>query len=268
MTTTIEPGHFHTVGGAEGLALALSPAMLMQSCKLDEPEAWQTDFLDARRPRELLNCCRGSGKSTTTAVAALHEVLFCGPDALVLIICPSERQSKLMLRTVKTLYRRIGGVVEADADTATRLEFPTGRIESLPGSSEKTIRAYQGVTLLIWDEMSRLDDEIIDASTPMVSEEGRIIGLSTPAGMRGAFYRLFTGAYPLWHRVRITGVESGRISARKLEEERERMLPNVFATEYMCEFEDSANVLFPTALIDAALDDDLEPYEPERMRFV
>ncbi len=264
----IDLSRFEVVGGSSGLTLALQPSLMMSACGLDTPEPWQVDFLDARRPRELLNCCRGSGKSTSTALVALHEVLFNGPGALVLILCPSERQSKLMLRTVKTLYRRLGGVVEASADTSTLFEFPNGRIESLPGSSERTIRAFQGVTLLIWDEASRLDDEIVDASTPMVAEDGRIIALSTPSGMRGSFYRLCTGTDPRWHRIKVTGPQSARISDRKLEEERERMLPSVFGSEYLCEFQDSANVLFPTAMIEAALCDDLDLYVPERTRFV
>ncbi len=263
--TDIDP--FDAIGDPGALSLALSPAELMRRCGLDEPEDWQVDFLEARHPRVLLNCCRGSGKSTSTAVLALHEVLFRGPDALALILSPSERQSKLMLRTCKKLYHKLGGVVAADAESATRLEFPAGRIESLPGASEKTIRAYQNVTLLIWDEMARLDDSIIDASTPMVAEDGRIVGLSTPAGMRGSFFRIFTGGDPRWHRVRITGEQSARVSKRKLDEERARMLPNVFASEYMCSFEDSASVLFPTALVEAAVTREVEPYAPARPRF-
>ncbi len=265
--TPTDADPFDAVGAPGDLALALSPAELMRRCGLDEPEPWQVEFLEARHPRTLLNCCRAAGKSTTTAVVALHEILFRGPDALALILSPSERQSKLMLRTCKKLYRKLAGVEAPEAESATVLEFTSGRIVSLPGASEKTVRAYQDVSVLIWDEMSRLDDSIIDASTPMVAEDGRIVGLSTPAGMRGAFFRIFTGGDPRWHRVRITGEQSARVSKRKLSEERARMLPNVFAAEYECSFADSAEVLFPTHLIEAAVTKDVEPYAPDRPRF-
>ncbi len=262
--TNINP--FDAVGGPGDLALALSPAELMRRCGLDEPEPWQVDFLEQRRPRVLLNCCRGAGKSTTTAVAGLHEALF-RPPALVLIISPSERQSKLTLRTAKKLFGKLGGVVAPEAESATKLEFAESRIESLPGASEKTIRGFQDVTLLILDEMARLDDAIINAATPMLAEHGRIVGLSTPAGMRGEFFKLFTGGDPRWHRVRITGEQSARVSKRKLDEEQARMLPNVFASEYCCSFEDSASVLFATEMVEAAVTDEVEPYMPARPRF-
>ncbi len=258
---------FDAIGGPGALALALSPAELMRRVGLDEPEAWQTEFLEGRHPRVILNCCRGSGKSTSTAVLALHEVLFRGPDALVLILSPSERQSKLMLRTAKKLYRKLGGVVAPEAESATVLEFPAGRIVSLPGSSEKTIRGFQDVSLLILDEAARLEDEIFNAATPMLSEDGRVVILSTPAGMRGEFFRIFTGGDARWHRVRITGEQSARVSERKLAEERDRMLPDVFASEYCCSFEDHASILFPTALVEGAVSDELELPTFDRPRF-
>ena len=137
---------FANVGAPTSLAMALSPSELMVRCGLDTPEPWARDVLESRHPRVLMNCCRGSGKSTAPAVAALHEVLF-RPPALVLILSPSERQSMLMLRTVKGLYRRLGGAVAAERESSTILEFDTGRIESLPGASDTTIRGFQGVTL-------------------------------------------------------------------------------------------------------------------------
>lgn len=52
-----------------------------------------------------------------------------------------------------------------------------------------------------------------------------------------------------------------RISAAFLEEERRQLGNKWFRQEYMCEFDEDENRMFPRELVRAALDDDLEPME-------
>lgn len=58
-----------------------------------EPDDWQRALLRSSSERVLLNCCRQSGKSTTTGLIALHRALY-HPGSLVLILAPAERQAK------------------------------------------------------------------------------------------------------------------------------------------------------------------------------
>jgi hypothetical protein len=53
----------------------LTGAILMRRMHLD-PDPWQADVLECGHPRNLLNCARQAGKSTTVAFLALAEALF------------------------------------------------------------------------------------------------------------------------------------------------------------------------------------------------
>jgi hypothetical protein len=74
-----------------------------------DADQWQADLLRKRFKRALLNCCRQSGKSTTTAALALHRALYppTGKPALILILSPSLRQSGELFRKVMGFYRRL-----------------------------------------------------------------------------------------------------------------------------------------------------------------
>src|SRR5437588_5969789 len=52
------------------LAHALDPVGFVQDRLNCEPDPWQARLLRSRAPWILLNCCRQSGKSTTTAALA------------------------------------------------------------------------------------------------------------------------------------------------------------------------------------------------------
>ena len=71
---------------AEDLKLALDRVSFAKSLGL-EPDPWQEDLLCSTSDRVLLNCCRQSGKSTMTAIVALHRALY-HPGSLIL--CLSE----------------------------------------------------------------------------------------------------------------------------------------------------------------------------------
>lgn len=107
------------------LALAIDPSLILLAQGLT-PDPWQRDFLLAADRRVLLNCCRQSGKSTTTAALALHTALF-SPRALVLLLSPTQRQSHELFRKVLDAYNAVGRPVPVvqDAQTMSKLETPS-----------------------------------------------------------------------------------------------------------------------------------------------
>src|SRR5947209_15007996 len=118
------------------LAWALDPALLMRDARGFEPDPWQRQALYATDDRVLLLCCRQSGKSTTTAVLALHTLLF-DPGALVLLISPSERQSGELFLKVMGFYDAIGRPIRCEKETALTATLANGsRLISLPGSPD------------------------------------------------------------------------------------------------------------------------------------
>ena len=60
---------------AGDLRLALDRVSFVRSVGV-EPDAWQEDLLRSSADRVLLNCSRQSGKSTMSAVIALHRALY------------------------------------------------------------------------------------------------------------------------------------------------------------------------------------------------
>lgn len=152
---------------AGDLALALDPVLLMQQAGI-EPDPWQAGVLRSTSPRLLLNCCRQSGKSTTTAGLALHTAIY-EPESLTLLLSPGERQSKELLRKVFDVYRAMDRPVPSDAENKLELELTNGsRIVALPGT-EGTIRGYSGARLLVVDEASRVPDALYRAIRPMLA---------------------------------------------------------------------------------------------------
>ena len=142
----------------EDLRLALDRSAFGRELSI-APDAWQHQLLSSLSDRILLNCCRQSGKSTMAALIGLHKALY-HPGSLVLILAPAERQAKETFSKVAGLYRRAqpGHTVAPDSYRKLGMELTNGsRIEALPGT-EKTIRGFSGVDILILDEAARVDD--------------------------------------------------------------------------------------------------------------
>ena len=118
------------------------------------PDSWQERLLRSDAPRVLLNCARQSGKSTMAGILALHKALI-KRGSLILILAPAERQAKELFSKVAAAYQALGHVIPADSYRKMGMELANGsRIEALPGT-EKTIRGFSGVDLLLVDEASR-----------------------------------------------------------------------------------------------------------------
>src|SRR5215213_204159 len=152
------------------------------------PDGWQEQFLRSSAVRVLLNCARQSGKSTMSALIALHRALY-HPGSLVLCLAPALRQSQELFGKVAGFYRDLGRPVAPQGERKLSLELENGsRIITLPGS-EKTIRGFSGATLLLVDEASRVDDGLYYAIRPMLAVSGgALVMLTTPYGKRGVFY--------------------------------------------------------------------------------
>jgi tRNA(Met) C34 N-acetyltransferase TmcA len=121
------------------------------------------DLLCSISERVLLNCCRQSGKSTMTAIVALHRALY-HPGSLILCLAPALRQSQELFSKIALFYRDLGRPISAVAERKLSLELENrSRIITLPGS-EKTVRGFSGAALLVVDEAARVDDSLYTLS--------------------------------------------------------------------------------------------------------
>jgi Terminase large subunit, T4likevirus-type, N-terminal len=222
------------------------------------PDPWQAELLGSEALRILLNCSRQSGKSTMASILALHKAL-AAPGSLILILAPAERQAKELFSKVAAFYRTLGHIIPMDSYRKLGMNLASGsRIEALPGS-EKTIRGFSGVDLLIVDEAARVADELYYTVRPMLAVSGgRLMMLSTPFGKRGVFYEEWTGGEG-WERYTATAEECPRIPPAFLEAERKTLGPWWFAQEYECRFMDTVDQVFQTEVIDKAITDEVAP---------
>jgi Terminase large subunit, T4likevirus-type, N-terminal len=255
------------------LALALDPVAFAAKAGLPEPDRWQRDLLRSDPRRVLLNCSRQAGKSTIAALLALHKALY-NPGSLILLLAPALRQSREFFAKVtgalleleiswgaSTEARlRREGFADRNAVRRLGLELANGsRIEALPGS-EKTVRGFSGVDLLMLDEAARIEDSLYHAVRPMLAVSGgALVMLSTPYGKRGVFFEEWTNGGAGWQRYEVPATQCPRISAAFLEEERRTQPARFFRQEYECSFEAIEDSVFAHEDLLAALDPEVSP---------
>lgn len=225
-------------------------------------DQWQREALTTSARDILLLCSRQAGKSTVSAITALHQAVYT-PGSLVLAVSPSERQSKRLLRTIHRFYGAVRSIAPAVTEGMLVLELRNGsEIHALPGK-EATVRGFAEVDLLLIDEAARVPDELYAAIRPMLAlSRGKLIALSTPFGRRGFFHREWTEGGPSWHRAMVTAYECPRIPREWLEAERMRIGDWWFEQEYMCQFKDAIDSFFSYEAIAAAFDDGLPTLFP------
>lgn len=221
-----------------------------------EPDNWQRNVLMSKSKKLILNCSRQSGKSSTTSVLASHRAIH-KPGSLILIVCPSERQSGELLRKIKNILLKTPDV-DFDRNSTLQIEMSNGsRILALP-SNEGNIRTFSAVDLLILDEASRIDDEVYHAVKPMLAVSGgQQILLSTPFAQFGFFYDVWTNGEN-WERFTITAENCPRITSEFLVSEKKSMPEFLYLREYFCQFTDSDLQIFPSDLVQAAIDNSLQ----------
>lgn len=223
-------------------------------------DPWQREVLTTEQRNILLLCARQTGKSTVSGILALHTAVY-RPGSLVLVVSPSERQSKRLLRTVRRHYGALRSIAPAVTEGILTLELRNGsEIHALPGGKEGTIRGFADVDLLIVDEAARVDDAIYSAVRPMLAvSQGTLVALSTPFGKRGFFHREWTEGGPAWHRAEVTAYDCPRIPRAWLEAERLRIGDWHFRQEFLCEWLDSTDAYFRSIDIEAAFSPAVTP---------
>ncbi|HBY62377.1 MAG TPA: hypothetical protein DEH78_21345 [Solibacterales bacterium] len=213
--------------------------------------------------RVMLCCSRQWGKSTVTAIRALHSAYY-DPRALVLIASPSLRQSKLLLRVIRRLAARLGlHRLPGDGDNPSSLRFPRGGcIIGLPGKPD-TIVGFSGVSMLIFDEAARVSDELFESLNPVLAVSGgELWAISTPKGKRGFFYRIWSrNPGDEWLRIEAPATSCSRIPKDFLERQRRDLPDRKFRQEYLCEFLEPEGAVFSAAMLANLLTDDVLPLE-------
>jgi len=230
------------------------------------PDPDQALILDAPEPCVLLCCTRQFGKSTLTALKAVHHALI-NPDSQIVVAAPSERQSAEFLRKAASAFDLLQVPRRPAGAGLLGWVIPNGsRLIALPASA-RTVRGFSAVGLLIFEEAAFMDDDLYHALTPMqATVEGSALWLiSTPGAQSGFFHDEWSDSKRThWRRFRIPADQCPRISPQFLEMERIRKGEAVFRREYMCEFTAYGHQVISRELLDAAYSDLFEPWNGGR----
>ena len=239
------------------------------------PDPEQEHILNSIIPRGILNCSRQWGKSTVTALKAVHRAIY-HPESLILVVTPSGRQSGTFLKKAKHFVTKLGQKPKGDGHNDISLVFPNGSTIIGVPSVEATIRGFSAVSLLIIDEASRVDDTIYHTVRPMMAASAATKShpafpatpecwlISTPHGCKGFFYDEWhrENADPPWSLFAVPAADCARIDRKWLAEERATMPDPLFRQEYCCEFvkDGPNNSLFHWRELEAAWSDEVQPY--------
>jgi hypothetical protein len=264
MTAPHHPNSLNTMAQptdniSRALAYALDPVLWSRDVVGWTPDPWQASLLHSQAPQLALCCGRQVGKSSVVAVLASHTAVF-NDDALIILIAPSQRQSRELAIKVGSFLGSIEPHEELEEQNklSIRLASTRSRIVALPGHDPKTIRGFSAPRLIVIDEAAFVLDETYAALMPMLaaSPEGKIALLSTPFLQQGFFYEAWHGSGN-WERYEVPSRDCPRISAAWLEERR-REDPLKFAREYECSWSAGADCLFSDELLDRITRDDYE----------
>lgn len=232
-----------------------------------EPDPIQTEILRTSAHRLILCCTRQWGKSTVTAIKALHHAWH-HPGSLVIVAAPTARQSGEWIEKTTGLLRQLDVHPRGDGRNENSLLLPNrSRIIGLPGVAAN-IRGFSRVALLLIDEAAFVPDPLYHALNPMLAVSGGALWLmSTPNGQSGFFYNEWhsndeaasqNGA-SIWQRTQVSADQCPRIAPEFLAQQRIALGSQMYRQEYLCEFLATGTQVFSQELLQRSFD---ELYDP------
>ena len=215
----------------------------------------QSELFYKTGSRVMLNCSRQSGKSTITALKALH-CAYWRPNCTIVVTAPIKQQTREFLRKVRQ-FAAIAGLAKS-GDKFSVLLHNGSRIVGV-AADEDTIRSFSSVALVVIDEAARVDDEVYFSLLPMLAVSGGSLWiLSTPKGKRGFFHHEWAKS-PGWVKFSVKASDCPRIPEQFLEEQKARMGARLYAQEYECLFVELNRGLFDPDVVHKAFRKDVKP---------
>lgn len=218
------------------------------------PFHYQRDFLRDDSKRIVFKSGRQVGKTTITAIKALHRA-FSRPNEQILILSATQRQASLMFNIILEIINKSPCLAsKVQRQTLTIIYFKNrSNIHCLPGGRTGfTVRGFSP-TLIIVDEAAFVPDEVFIAVEPsLASHDGDLILLSTPFGKRGRFYRAYYDENFTQYSVKSS--ECPLVSKEFLEFQKSSMSELEYLQEFEGEFVEEVDVFFPRELIMSCLD--------------
>jgi len=225
---------------------------------------WQDKFLNSKAHKKLMACSRQVGKSTTSAIDALHRAYW-NDEYVVLIVSRTRPQAKELVYKMKTFLktsRYINYLMPTGKESMFEviIKNPNKKTESriLVVPATDAALGYSA-DYVIGDEAARWENgdyifhEVIEPTTAWT--KGDISLLSTPEGKIGFFWECFNSEY--WECYNFDYTVNPYFSEKEIQEKRDTLTVDAFARQYEAKFVASEAAYFNYRDINRAVNKEL-----------
>ena len=231
-------------------------------------DPWQLRYLSDIRKKIVLNCSRQSGKSTMTAVKALHMAIHT-PKSMTLLVSSTLNQSTELFYRLKSILKDLGkDAPRTVVDNKTSLELVNGsRIKCAPDTDN-----IRGITadLVVLDEAAYINKAIMSVVSPMLlTTNGQLVVISTPAGKTGLFWDVYNDPNYSRYSIPVTDIPRLQTSEKleMLQGELTNLGSRIYGQEYLCQFlSDLEGSVFKRSWFESKLLDVIPPGSYNRIR--
>lgn len=250
-----------------------SPTVFARTLLDVEPHPTQISFLEKRASIKTAACGRRWGKSFAEAIDLLWFA--CAfPNTTQFVVAPTGDQSRVIMEAINHVV--LGSMIEsefqkaADGGVIRRTPFPECVVSN--GSSIHARTAGQdtpekagmktrgrGADRVVVDEAAYVANNVISSVIgPFMatSEYGELVLISTPFGRGNYFAEYFDrgrDGQPGFASFQFPTSDNPHVRPGYLESERRRMTSLEYRVEYLAEFVEDQNAVFPTTLIESCL---------------
>lgn len=229
---------------------------------------WQDKFLNSKKKRNLLNCSRQIGKSTVTAIKALHRAFY-NPGFTILVVSKTKGQAvelvykmRKFLNTAqhKIIWKDLAPSGKENKHEIILKGLGTEKIESRIIVVPATDASLGfSANYVICDEFARWEDGdrvfLEDIEPTTFWTDGDIDILSTPAGKQGLFYQFFNQP-EIWEIFHYDWQANPKNTLKKMEEKKKTHTPMSFAMNFEAKFVAAENAYFTIKEIQSSIKED------------
>ena len=160
---------------------------------------WQAEVLSDESTRICIDGARQGGKSTLMSAIVCHCAKY-RPHSLAVILAPTLMQAGEDMMKIKQFIARDKRYPKLLRSGAQEIATIKGSRILVLTASDDAARGFSNPDIILFDEASRIPDDVFEAVRPMITNNprARIYEISTPNGKKGFFYDHFSS--PRWSR--------------------------------------------------------------------
>ena len=160
---------------------------------------WQEAVLSDDSTRICIDGARQGGKSTILSAVTCHHAKYY-PNSLSVILAPTLMQAGEDMMKIKAFIARDKTYPKLTRSGAQEIATEKGARILVLTASDDAARGFSNPDIILFDEASRIPDDVFEAVRPMITDNPRakIYEISTPNGKQGFFYKHFSS--PSWSR--------------------------------------------------------------------